>query len=118
MAVLALAACSEEPEDIDTSKETHQAVLEWSTASRELIPSMAGSFVPHSRQVALTRVAMHDAINSIRHRYATHGAPVAASAHASPEAAAIAAAHARGHPGRRGRGHPGVEPARRRPLQR
>ncbi|HEY0095498.1 MAG TPA: vanadium-dependent haloperoxidase [Archangium sp.] len=91
MAVLALAACREEPED--TSKETNQAVLEWSNVSRELVPSMVGAFVPHSRQVAFTHVAMHDAINSIRHRYATYGSPVAAAADASPEAAAIAAAH-------------------------
>jgi len=92
MAVLALAACREEPED--TPKETNRAVLEWSNTSRELIPSVVGAFIPHSRQVALTHVAMHDAINSIRHRYATYGTPVAASAEASPEAAAIAAAHA------------------------
>lgn len=92
MAVLALAACREAPEDI-TWKETNQAVLDWSNTSRELIPSMVGAFMPHSRQVAFTHVAMHDAINSIRHRYATYGTPVAASANASPEAAAIAAAH-------------------------
>jgi len=92
MAVLALAACREEPEDI-TWKETNQAVLDWSNTSRDIIPSMVGAFVPHSRQVAFTHVAMHDAINSIRHRYATYGTPVAASANASPEAAAIAAAH-------------------------
>ncbi|WNG17653.1 vanadium-dependent haloperoxidase [Cystobacter fuscus] len=91
MAVLALAACREEPED--TPKETNRAVLEWSNTSRDIIPSVVGAFVPHSRQVALTHVAMHDAINSIRHRYATYGAPVAASADASAEAAAIAAAH-------------------------
>lgn len=91
MAVLALAACREEPED--TSKETNRVVLEWSNASREIIPSVVGAFVPHSRQVALTHVAMHDAINSIRHRYATYGEPVATSGEASPEAAAIAAAH-------------------------
>jgi hypothetical protein len=91
MAVLALAACREEPED--TSKESNRAVLEWSNTSRELSPPIVGGFVLHSRQVALTHVAMHDAINSIRHRYATYGAPVAASANASPEAAAIAAAH-------------------------
>ncbi|HZI04276.1 MAG TPA: vanadium-dependent haloperoxidase [Archangium sp.] len=92
MAVLALAACREAPEDI-TWKETNQAVLDWSNTSRDIIPSMVGAFVPHSRQVAFTHVAMHDAINSIRHRYATYGTPVAASANASPEAAAIAAAH-------------------------
>ncbi|HYO73036.1 MAG TPA: vanadium-dependent haloperoxidase [Archangium sp.] len=91
VAVLALASCREEPED--TSKETNRVVLEWSNTSRELIPSMVGSFVPHSRQVAFTHVAMHDAINAIRHRYATYGTPVAASADASPEAAAVAAAH-------------------------
>jgi hypothetical protein len=91
VAVLALASCREEPEE--TPKETNQAVLEWSNASRELIPSIVGGFVPHSRQVAFTHVAMHDAINSIRHRYATYGTPVAAAAGASPEAAAIAAAH-------------------------
>jgi hypothetical protein len=89
MAVLALAACREEPED----KESNKAVLEWSNASRELVPAIVGGFVPHSRQVAFTHVAMHDAINSIRHRYATYGSPVDAAAEASPEAAAIAAAH-------------------------
>ncbi|HEX8437131.1 vanadium-dependent haloperoxidase [Archangium sp.] len=91
MAVLALAACREEPEE--TWVETNRAVLEWSNTSRELVPAIVGGFVPHSRQVAFTHVAMHDAINSIRHRHATYGAPVAASADASPEAAAIAAAH-------------------------
>ncbi len=102
MAVLALAACREEPED--TSTGTNRAVLEWSNTSREIIPSIVGGFVPHSRQVAMTHVAMHDAINSIRHRYTTYGSPVAASANASPEAAAIAAAHfvlVRLHPERR-----------------
>jgi len=92
LAVLALAACrEEEPENI--WKETHRAVLEWSSISRELVSTMVGGFAPHSRQVAFTHVAMHDAINSIRHRYATYRSPVAASANASPEAAAIAAAH-------------------------
>jgi hypothetical protein len=89
--VLVLAGCREEP--VDTSKETNRAVLEWSGISREFVPAIVGGFVPHSRQVALTHVAMHDAINSIRHRYETHGAAVTASSNASPEAAAIAAAH-------------------------
>jgi hypothetical protein len=102
MAVVALAACREEP--VDTSMESNRVVVEWSTTSAELVPSMVGAFVPHSRQVAFTHVAMHDAINSIRRRYTTYGAPVTASADASPEVAAVAAAHdvlVRYHPERK-----------------
>jgi hypothetical protein len=44
LAELELAACrQEEPET--TCKETNRAVLEWSIASRELVPNMVGGFV-------------------------------------------------------------------------
>ncbi|HYO52181.1 vanadium-dependent haloperoxidase [Archangium sp.] len=92
LAVLALAGCRRAPEEI-SSKESNRAVLEWSSISGAIVPPVFGGFVPHSREVALTHVAMHDAINSIRPRYETYGPPVAASPEASPEVAAIAAAH-------------------------
>jgi hypothetical protein len=57
LAVLALAACREE-EPEDTWKESNRAVLEWSSTSRELVPTMVGGFAPHARQVAFTHVAM------------------------------------------------------------
>lgn len=91
LAVLVLAGCGETSEV--SSKVSNKAVLEWSGVSRELVPAVPGSFIPHSREVALTHVAMHDAINSIHQRYATYSSPPPAPATASPEAAAIAAAH-------------------------
>ncbi|QRK07445.1 vanadium-dependent haloperoxidase [Archangium violaceum] len=68
-------------------------VAEWNHLMLRLEPTPR--FTPHTRGAALMHVAMHDALNSIpgSRRYTTYLPPVPASAGASPEAAASAAAH-------------------------
>jgi membrane-associated phospholipid phosphatase len=68
-------------------------VTDWNRLMLRLEPTT--SFVPQTRGAVLVHVAMHDAINSIpgSRRYTTYLPPVPAAHGASPEAAAIAAAH-------------------------
>ncbi|HEX6624492.1 MAG TPA: vanadium-dependent haloperoxidase [Pyrinomonadaceae bacterium] len=72
------------------------AVMEWNqqAATRTLTkPAPALAPVEQTRVMAIAQVAVHDAVNGITGEYATYLSPGPAPAGASPEAAAIAAAH-------------------------
>lgn len=74
---------------------TSAAVMEWNqqAAARTLSASPALAPVQQTRVMAIVQAAVHDAVNGITRRYATYLTPGPAPAGASPEAAAIAAAH-------------------------
>ena len=68
------------------------AVVDWNAIAAQ---GMAGpNPLPHTRQFAILHVAMYDAVISVTRDHAPYGFAVEAPAGASPEAAAIAAAHA------------------------
>jgi hypothetical protein len=73
----------------------NDAVLEWNqiALSRTLTAAPAQSPVQQTRTLAIVQVAVHDAISGITGQFDTYSSPGAAPANASPEAAAIAAAH-------------------------
>jgi hypothetical protein len=70
-------------------------VTEWNqqAVTLTLLPASALSPVQQTRVMAIVQVAVHDAVNGITDKYATYLSPPPAPANASPEAAAIAAAH-------------------------
>jgi hypothetical protein len=71
------------------------AVMEWNqrAATRTLTASPALAPVQQTRVMAIVQVAVHDAVNGLTGRYDTYLPPGPAPAGASPEAAAVAAAH-------------------------
>src|SRR5687767_10120613 len=70
-------------------------VMEWNqqAVTLTLLPASALAPVQQSRVMAIVQVAVHDAVNGITGEYETYLWPGAAPENASPEAAAIAAAH-------------------------
>ena len=74
---------------------TNEVVMEWNqqAATRTLSAAPALAPVQQTRVMAIVQVAVHDAVNGITGQYATYLSPGAAPANASPEAAAVAAAH-------------------------
>ncbi len=74
---------------------TGAAVREWNQEAARLALLASSSLAPvqQGRVMAIVQVAVHDAVNGITGKYATYLPAVAAPANASPEAAAIAAAH-------------------------
>ena len=71
------------------------AVTEWNqeAARLTLLPASALAPVQQTRVMAIVQIAVHDAVNGITGEYATYLSPGPAPTAASPEAAAIAAAH-------------------------
>src|SRR5215207_3325499 len=71
------------------------AVMEWNqqAATRTLTAAPALAPVQQTRVMAIIQVAVHDAVNGITGEYATYLSSGEPPAGASPEAAAIAAAH-------------------------
>jgi hypothetical protein len=67
-------------------------LIQWNDVALGFFPAYTSAF-PHTRELALVNVAMHDAINSIHSHYATYAGEVPANHNASPEAAAAAAAY-------------------------
>lgn len=70
-------------------------VLEWNqeAARLTLLPASNLAPVQQARVMAIVQVAVHDAVNGITHDYETYLSPGPAPENASPQAAAIAAAH-------------------------
>jgi hypothetical protein len=70
-------------------------VMEWNqqAAALTLLPASAQAPVQQTRTMAIVQVAIHDAVNGITGDYATYLSPGTAPDEASPQAAAIAAAH-------------------------
>ena len=77
------------------SAEPALAVTEWNQQAvmLTLLPASALAPVQQARVMAIAQVAVHDAVNGITREYETYLSPDAAPEDASPEAAAIAAAH-------------------------
>jgi len=75
--------------------ETSNVVMEWNQQAFALALLPASGLVPiqQIRVMAMVQLAMHDAVNGITGEYDTYLSPGPAPANASPEAAAIAAAH-------------------------
>ncbi len=70
-------------------------VTEWNqqAVTLTLLPASAQAPVQQTRTMAIVQVSVHDAVNGITRAFATYLSPGTAPAGASPEAAAIAAAH-------------------------
>jgi hypothetical protein len=71
----------------------NDAVTEWNDIARTLTVVPALAPVQQTRVMAIVQVAVHDAVNAITGRYETYQSIGGSPAGASPEAAAIAAAH-------------------------
>ena len=73
------------------------AVTVWNRKAASLVvsasPTPAIAPIRQGRAMAIVQVAVHDAVNGITGKYATYLSPGAPAENASPEAAAIAAAH-------------------------
>ena len=80
---------------LTTMAQANDVVTEWNQQAITLIllPASALTSVPQGRVMAIVHVAVHDAVNGITRKYDTYLSPGAAPDNASPEAAAIAAAH-------------------------
>lgn len=81
-----------------------QVVLDWNQAAHQVIKAADGHANPltASRSLAMTHLAMHDAVNSVKRRYATYAvgeqtAQRRGGARGSDEAAAAVAASAAAH---------------------
>ncbi|MCA1632824.1 MAG: vanadium-dependent haloperoxidase [Acidobacteria bacterium] len=75
--------------------QVNDAVTEWNQEAVRLtlLPASALAPVQQTRVMAIAQVAVHDAVNGLTGKYATYLSPGPAPQNASPEAAAIAAAH-------------------------
>lgn len=78
-----------------TAALSNAVVTEWNqhAVALTLLPASALAPVQQVRVMAIVQVAVHDAINGITRKYETYLSPGGAPENASPEAAAIAAAH-------------------------
>jgi PAP2 superfamily len=68
-------------------------VMEWNNIARQLIVVPALSPVQQTRAMAIVHVAVHDAVSGVTGAYARYHSTSVPPAGASPEAAAIGAAH-------------------------
>jgi hypothetical protein len=71
------------------------AVSEWNqqAAALTVLPASALAPVQQTRVMAIVQIAVHDSVNGITGEFSTYLSPGPAPENASPEAAAIAAAH-------------------------
>jgi hypothetical protein len=69
------------------------AVMEWNQIALASTVTASQGPLPQSRSMTVVQVAVHDAVNTITGRHSTYLAYPPAPGGASPEAAAIAAAH-------------------------
>src|SRR5215813_13568521 len=67
--------------------------MEPASSHARLVASFGPHIRPASARMAIVHVAVHDAVNGITEKYETYLSPGPAPNNASPEAAAIAAAH-------------------------
>jgi hypothetical protein len=71
----------------------NDAVMEWNQFALAATTTAGQGAVPQARTMAIVQVSVHDAVNGITGAHGTYLDTGAAPAGASPEAAAIAAAH-------------------------
>jgi hypothetical protein len=90
-------ACSRfsQPPTTRVPAQATDVVIEWNqqAAALAVLPASALAPVQQTRVMAIVQVAVHDAVNGITGEYETYLSPAPAPEGASPEAAAIAAAH-------------------------
>src|SRR5687767_4176227 len=86
---------SSEPATTHVPALATDVVMEWNqqAVALTLLPASALAPVQQTRVMAIFQVAVHDAVNGITGEYETYLSPSSAPESASPEAAAIAAAH-------------------------
>jgi hypothetical protein len=80
---------------VTTLSQAGAVVTEWNqhAVALTLLPASNLAPVQQTRVMAIVQVAVHDAVNGLTGKYATYLPAAAAPENASPEAAAIAAAH-------------------------
>jgi hypothetical protein len=71
----------------------NDAVMDWNRIALAATVTAGQGAVPQVRSMAIVQTSVHDAVNAITGEYATYLATGPVPSHASPEAAAIAAAH-------------------------
>ena len=83
------------PSQLTTMAQANEAVTEWNqqALTLALLPASALTPVQQIRVMAIVQVAVNDAVNGITDKFDTYLSPGAPPDNASPEAAAIAAAH-------------------------
>ncbi|MCA1576674.1 MAG: vanadium-dependent haloperoxidase [Acidobacteria bacterium] len=86
---------SSQPAATPVPAQATDVVMEWNqqAAALSLLPASALAPVQQTRAMAIFHVAVHDAVNGITGEYETYLSPSSAPESASPQAAAIAAAH-------------------------
>ncbi len=84
-----------EPATTRVPAQATDILMEWNqqAVALSLLPASALSPVQQTRAMAIFHVAVHDAVNGITGEYETYLSPSSAAESASPQAAAIAAAH-------------------------
>jgi hypothetical protein len=92
----ATAADTESRSELSVQAAQHvNVVTEWNqqAITLALLPASALTSVQQARVMVIVHLAVHDAVNGITEKYETYLSPGPAPNNASPEAAAIAAAH-------------------------
>ena len=89
------ARASARPTSLHSPALVSDIMLEWNQQAVQLALSTAAGLQPiqQTRAMAIFQLAVHDAVNGITGKYETYLAPSSAPENASPDAAAIAAAH-------------------------
>ena len=90
--ILGAALLSLTPATPASAFDTCSPVMEWNQFALDATVAAGQGALPHIRSLAIVHASMHDAVNAITGEYATYLASPAPGG-ASPEAAAIAAAH-------------------------
>jgi hypothetical protein len=93
--LIAVPACVRADAVKSLSAATNEAVMEWNqhAVALTLLPASQLAPIQQTRVMAIVQVAVHDAVNGITGEYETYLSPGPAPENASPDAAAIAAAH-------------------------
>ena len=78
---------------ITPADQPSDVVMEWNQRAAALTLSTLTIAIQQARVMAIFQVAVHDAVNGVTGEYETYLSPPPAPDNASPEAAAIAAAH-------------------------
>ena len=89
------ARSSARPAPVHSPAQASDIMLEWNQQAVQLTLSTAAGLTPvqQTRVMAIFQLAVHDAVNGITGKYETYLSSSPVSDNASPEAAAIAAAH-------------------------
>jgi hypothetical protein len=89
------ARLSARPAPVRVPEQVSDVILEWNQQAVQLTLSTAAALTPvqQTRVMAIFQLAVHDAVNGLTGKYETYLSSSSAPENASPQAAAIAAAH-------------------------